>query len=83
MSADQEPFNPVAELIGQKLGVEPNCCHLTQAFEVGSLEPGRKVLGQGGRGRGGEVYRGGLESASAHPPPLPMLFLLSCFILLT
>lgn len=60
-------------------------CHLTQAFEVGSLEPGQEALGQGDNrsGGGAEVWswpnRGGLDTAPAHPPPLPILFLLSFF----
>lgn len=47
--------NPVAELIGQRLGVELSDYHLTQAFEVGSFKPGKEALGQGGSRSGGEA----------------------------
>ena len=62
---------------------------LTQGFEVGSLEAGREVLDWGGSRSGGETQvqswpnRDGLESASACPPLLPVLCLLSYFVLLT
>lgn len=71
--------------MGQRLGMEFCGCHLTQAFEVGTLEPGQEALGQGGNRNGGgaEVRsrpsRGDLDTAPAHPPPLPVLFLLSFF----
>lgn len=63
-----------------------NGCHLTQVF---GLEPVWEVPGHGGSrsGGGAEVShwsgRGGMDLASACPPPLPVLFFLFFFALLT